>query len=620
MASSITAAGWDVEGMRQAPAAMPVKGLMPLTPGLVQPGSMPFAASGSMAKFPAAVPKGMMQQPFNFAMAQPGGVMNITPKLGGPFPMPVESTLAAKSGSMQPPMFGAASAAQTAPAAAQIGGMVPSWQTQADALGFAQRQAMGNQYVANAAAAAAASAAAATTMPKSGSSVRSSTEGFVGATSASASIANAAGMASESSVAAATAAAAFAAATATAATTLPKSGAAVRSSVDSGLPGATRLASDGSATGLGVGVDAAKDRATPSQVIAVVRNEPSGEGDVPGAASAEPDAKRQCVASDGNAASARPIDSVLAKAAETIGHPNGVAEKSSEPIPDDPQARHQMWATVFGQMQECKVEMRAGEYAEAVVAIQKQSDGLKRQLAIMHEACTQLLQNAHREGLDAHIKTLTSKASRDVPPEVIANALKIAGLPPDAAPAPTPGADSNDPAAIAKAIAARTNAAATNASMTTQDGHSRKKSQWDSHAPKANGGGNGAATGTAGVLPTPTGPRAPPDSTLPDGAKVSCKGLPLRPGKPPCHFYVTTKDCKLGPACSFDHSEEFSSAASGGSGQGAAAKEAALSLNAKGLPLRSGTSNCELYMRTGSCHFGATCKWNHPENVVPRDK
>lgn len=29
-------------------------------------------------------------------------------------------------------------------------------------------------------------------------------------------------------------------------------------------------------------------------------------------------------------------------------------------------------------------------------------------------------------------------------------------------------------------------------------------------------------------------------------------------------------------------------------------------------PERSGTSNCSFYMRTGSCGYGAKCRYNHP--------
>ncbi|KAI3723858.1 hypothetical protein L2E82_35619 [Cichorium intybus] len=35
--------------------------------------------------------------------------------------------------------------------------------------------------------------------------------------------------------------------------------------------------------------------------------------------------------------------------------------------------------------------------------------------------------------------------------------------------------------------------------------------------------------------------------------------------------------------------------------------------NSKGLPIRPGELDCPFYLKTGSCKYGGTCRYNHPE-------
>lgn len=76
---------------------------------------------------------------------------------------------------------------------------------------------------------------------------------------------------------------------------------------------------------------------------------------------------------------------------------------------------------------------------------------------------------------------------------------------------------------------------------------------------------------------------------------------PKRPGMPPCQFYQRTGDCHYGITCKWDHPERTASSTP---------------LNSKGYPLRPGETPCAFYMRTGECKFAATCKWDHPESVA----
>jgi len=54
--------------------------------------------------------------------------------------------------------------------------------------------------------------------------------------------------------------------------------------------------------------------------------------------------------------------------------------------------------------------------------------------------------------------------------------------------------------------------------------------------------------------------------------------------------------------------------------EAAAAERQALraqGLNSKKLPLRPGVPPCSYFLRRGECKYGKTCKWDHPETQVP---
>jgi len=78
---------------------------------------------------------------------------------------------------------------------------------------------------------------------------------------------------------------------------------------------------------------------------------------------------------------------------------------------------------------------------------------------------------------------------------------------------------------------------------------------------------------------------------------LNSKKLPLRPGVPPCGYFMRKGECKYGKACKWDHPE--------------------VTANSKGYPRRPGETQCAFYTRTGVCKFGMACRFDHPEGLEP---
>jgi len=76
---------------------------------------------------------------------------------------------------------------------------------------------------------------------------------------------------------------------------------------------------------------------------------------------------------------------------------------------------------------------------------------------------------------------------------------------------------------------------------------------------------------------------------------LNSKKLPLRPGVPPCSYFMRRGECKYGKTCKWDH------------------PEAHLLTNSKGYSVRPGSAPCPFYLKTGACNFAGTCKFDHPE-------
>ncbi|KAM0879559.1 hypothetical protein ACQ4PT_034162 [Festuca glaucescens] len=80
--------------------------------------------------------------------------------------------------------------------------------------------------------------------------------------------------------------------------------------------------------------------------------------------------------------------------------------------------------------------------------------------------------------------------------------------------------------------------------------------------------------------------------------------FPERPDQPECQFYMKTGDCKFGAVCKFNHPKERMVPAPN------------CALSSLGLPLRLGEPVCTFYSRYGICKFGPNCKFDHPMGTV----
>ncbi|XP_057507551.1 zinc finger CCCH domain-containing protein 37 isoform X1 [Actinidia eriantha] len=127
----------------------------------------------------------------------------------------------------------------------------------------------------------------------------------------------------------------------------------------------------------------------------------------------------------------------------------------------------------------------------------------------------------------------------------------------------------------------------------------------------------------------------PKDKMVPS-ENAGYSALPERPSEPPCAFYVKTGKCKFGATCKFHHPKDIQLPSAGqDNGSDAHIETAiindgntgelkltnplftpALLHNSKGLPIRLGEVDCPFYLKTGSCKYGATCRYNHPERYA----
>lgn len=89
-----------------------------------------------------------------------------------------------------------------------------------------------------------------------------------------------------------------------------------------------------------------------------------------------------------------------------------------------------------------------------------------------------------------------------------------------------------------------------------------------------------------------------------DGSPLNDKGMPIRPGKPTCPFFIKTGCCQFGQLCMFDHPPGDPSAGP--------------SLHDAGLPRRPGAPPCSFWMKARACKFGPECRYDHPE--VPQGR
>nr|CAB3493643.1 unnamed protein product [Digitaria exilis] len=94
-------------------------------------------------------------------------------------------------------------------------------------------------------------------------------------------------------------------------------------------------------------------------------------------------------------------------------------------------------------------------------------------------------------------------------------------------------------------------------------------------------------------------------------------GYPQRPAKLNCRFYISTGSCSYGSSCHFNH-PQLKAKLEGSSFPSEHRNHEVefLELNRVGLPIREGARKCTYYMRNGTCRYGKKCCFNHPEEVL----
>ncbi|XP_040361676.1 zinc finger CCCH domain-containing protein 37 [Rosa chinensis] len=110
--------------------------------------------------------------------------------------------------------------------------------------------------------------------------------------------------------------------------------------------------------------------------------------------------------------------------------------------------------------------------------------------------------------------------------------------------------------------------------------------------------------------------------------------LPVRPGEADCPFYLKTGSCKYGATCQYNHPDRYdinppvaaisyplSAPSVAGFNMGVANPAAftnqtlaqpTVGASPTVYPQRFGQAECEYYMKTGECKYGAQCRFHHP--------
>jgi len=94
---------------------------------------------------------------------------------------------------------------------------------------------------------------------------------------------------------------------------------------------------------------------------------------------------------------------------------------------------------------------------------------------------------------------------------------------------------------------------------------------------------------------------------------VNSLGYPIRPGQEACSFFSRTGVCRYAATCKWDHPEEFAHLASTDMAKNLLPKVEVAGFNTSGYPIRPGAESCNFYLKNGTCKFGPSCKWDHPE-------
>ncbi|KAL0699388.1 hypothetical protein Bca4012_055510 [Brassica carinata] len=77
------------------------------------------------------------------------------------------------------------------------------------------------------------------------------------------------------------------------------------------------------------------------------------------------------------------------------------------------------------------------------------------------------------------------------------------------------------------------------------------------------------------------------------------QSFPQRPDQPECQYFMRTGDCKFGASCRYHHPVD------------AVQPQTGVLLSSIGLPLRPGVAQCTHFAQHGICKFGPACKFDH---------
>ncbi|PHT44464.1 Zinc finger CCCH domain-containing protein 32 [Capsicum baccatum] len=100
----------------------------------------------------------------------------------------------------------------------------------------------------------------------------------------------------------------------------------------------------------------------------------------------------------------------------------------------------------------------------------------------------------------------------------------------------------------------------------------------------------------------PVGPETGLEESMRRLGLWSNEGYPERSGTPNCSFYMRTGSCGYGAQCRYNHPPDLTSVG-------------VVPLERSEYPERIGEPICQYYLRTATCKYGASCKFHHPRNL-----
>ncbi|CAN6809560.1 hypothetical protein Bca4012_003754 [Brassica carinata] len=111
--------------------------------------------------------------------------------------------------------------------------------------------------------------------------------------------------------------------------------------------------------------------------------------------------------------------------------------------------------------------------------------------------------------------------------------------------------------------------------------------------------GSSSVYGIAPLSPSGTGYTGTYQSGGPSLTTSKEEPFPQRPDQPECQYFMRTGDCKFGASCRYHHPLD------------AVQTNTGVLLSPIGLPLRPGVAQCTHFAQHGICKFGPACKFDH---------